>query len=302
MQNFYIKLRRNLREMVSRIPVLDYYVGNYLVNFDIFIRKKFKLIKIAKQGQITHSGHKLNYSADDLSLIEFLIINNDYDKPTQLAIENILKEGDIFFDLGSHIGFFSLIGANIVGDNGHVYSFEPTPNTFINLKKNIIDNDYNNIVSVENLAVTDRCGKIYIQTFDNSSERNCIIDKLDNIGDKGSIKLIDAVSLDFYTNLNKISKVDLIKMDIEGCEYKAIAGMDAVIKKNKFLKLIFEFNKSVIEDNRSTGMEIFNLLSTYGYSKYTILSRKNISFKFPDDFSILVKMSKRDNVNILAEK
>ena len=303
MQYIYIKLRLALRKLISKTPLIDYYIGNYLVVFDLFIRKRFRVLNIDREGSIIHNGHKLNYGSDDLSLIEFLITNNDYEEPTRIAIENILKEGDVFLDLGSHIGFLTLIAARCVGASGKVYAFEPTINTFKKLKKNILENNYENIVTIENMAVTDKCEKLYLRLFGASSECNSIIyDIYDNKIISDNMQLIDAVSVDYYAILKNINKIDLVKMDIEGCEYRAIRGMESTIFKNKSLKIIFEFNKGVISKTGGDGMEIFNLLDLYGYKKYTILSRKNIIIKYPEDFKILQKIAKRDNVNILAER
>ena len=50
---------------------------------------------------------------------------------------NYASEGDCLIDVGAHFGFFSLLMADMVGKNGSVHSFEPTPSTFSVLKNNI---------------------------------------------------------------------------------------------------------------------------------------------------------------------
>ena len=43
---------------------------------------------------------------------------------------NFLKEGDVFIDIGAHVGYYSVLASDLVGASGKVYAFEPTPRTF----------------------------------------------------------------------------------------------------------------------------------------------------------------------------
>ena len=70
---------------------------------------------------------------------------------------NFLKKGDIFIDIGAHLGFYSLLAARLVGKEGKVYSFEPTPRTFEFLKENI--STTSNVI-VNQVAVLDQEGVI----------------------------------------------------------------------------------------------------------------------------------------------
>ena len=52
-------------------------------------------------------------------------------------IINYCSRGNTVVDVGSHFGFFSLLMAEVVGNNGNVHSFEPTPTTFSVLESNV---------------------------------------------------------------------------------------------------------------------------------------------------------------------
>ena len=45
----------------------------------------------------------------------------------QKVLADVLQEGDVFFDVGANAGFYAVIGARLVGPEGIVYAFEPTP-------------------------------------------------------------------------------------------------------------------------------------------------------------------------------
>jgi FkbM family methyltransferase len=294
----YIKVRLALRNFVIKRPFLDLYFGNYLVNFDIAIRK-LGILKKDDKFYIYHNGFKLNYIKDDYSLIDFIKTNNDYEGATRKVVERILKKGDIFLDLGSHIGFYALIAARIVSESGHVYAFEPTPATRDTLNKNIIDNNLSNIITVESFGISDRSEKVYFIVNSNSSECN----KISRSGiESENIITIKTISVDDYAILNNIQKIDLVKMDIEGAEYQAIMGMRKIISENPDIKLIFEYNKKILDENDSSGVKIFNLLKELGFNKFTIIYRGEIDIDIQRDFELIDLYSKRDNINILAQK
>jgi FkbM family methyltransferase len=294
----YIKVRLALRNFVIKRPFLDLYFGNYLVNFDIAIRK-LGILKKDDKFYIYHNGFKLNYIKDDYSLIDFIKTNNDYEGATREVVERILKKGDIFLDLGSHIGFYALIAARIIGDTGHVYAFEPTPATRDTLSKNIVDNNLSNIITVESFGISDRSENVYFIVNSNSSECNKISQSDEGVENVITIKTI---SIDDYAILNNIKKIDLVKMDIEGAEYQAIMGMRNIISENPDIKLIFEYNKKIMDENDSSGVKIFNLLKELGFNKFTIIYRGEIDIDIPRDFELIDLYSKRDNINILARK
>ncbi len=144
-----------------------------------------------------------------------------------------IKSGDIVLDIGAHIGYYTLLAAKLVGDNGKVYAFEPDPNNFECLKKNVEQNDYKNVVCV-NKAVSDKTGKTEL-FFSEETDNSQIVNPQD--GTKSIV--VDVISLDDF--FDKDQHVDFIKIDIEGSEGKALDGMLNLIQKNKTVKILSEF-------------------------------------------------------------
>ena len=99
--------------------------------------------------------------------IEKVKFNLDLTKPTQRTIffackyenkilnvfKKNLKSNDIFFDIGAHIGYYSLILSNYL-KNGMIYSFEPNSLNYKLLEENVKSNGLKNVIT-ENLAVSD---------------------------------------------------------------------------------------------------------------------------------------------------
>ena len=83
---------------------------------------------------------------------------------TELIRKN-LKQGDTFLDIGGGIGYYSVIVSKIVGEQGKVIVFEPDPNYFKLLQKNVKENGCNNVTLFQK-AVSDRNGKTNLYLYD----------------------------------------------------------------------------------------------------------------------------------------
>jgi len=294
----YVKARQRVRGFIIMHQVLDRYLGNMLVKLDLLIRKTGILNSELRKGYLDHNGFKIHFGKEDSDQAAFIVTNNDYETETREAIENILERGDVFVDLGANIGFFTLLAARIVGPEGKVFAFEPTPSTRKFLVKNVLENDFNDRVVIENYAISDRRSKAKFSVTA-LSEYNSIC--VGEGGREGTIE-VDTISLDEYFLEKGMMRVDLIKMDIEGQELPAMRGMGNINEGNQEIKIIFEYHKEHIKYNKLTSIEIFQLLKDYGFKNFTVLFREPYKIKIPDDLKILESAATRANLNILAEK
>jgi hypothetical protein len=65
-----------------------------------------------------------------------------YEAEKQKAFIKQVKSGDVFYDIGAHIGFYTLLASKLIGDRGRVYAFEPLPRNIFYLKKHISLNKF----------------------------------------------------------------------------------------------------------------------------------------------------------------
>ena len=132
-----------------------------------------------------------------------------HEPEVQDAIVEILGPGATFWDVGSHIGYFTLLASRVVGPTGTVHAFEPLPATFRRLKASIAANDAANVVAHE-LALSPVSGPASLHGGDVS-----VLWSLEPAGRPRSITvqcqtLAEAVSA--------YGPPDLIKVDAEGAE------------------------------------------------------------------------------------
>lgn len=187
--------------------------------------------------------HLLLPSSTDI----YLCGGKTHDSEIRLAkfLVQEVKEGDCFLDLGAHYGYFSLLASKIVGKTGQVHSFEPSPKTFNILQKN---EGLQNNISAYNLAVSDLNEDLIFHEFPNLySEYNAI--NIEQFKDASwyqknqaqKIK-VKSVKLDDFIAEKKLFPA-MIKIDVEGAEFKVISGMMNFLQENAPI-LIVEFLES----------------------------------------------------------
>ncbi|MFC6266934.1 FkbM family methyltransferase [Frigoriflavimonas asaccharolytica] len=203
----------------------------------------------------------------------------DYEKNEIDFLYQYLKEGDTFVDIGGNIGLFSLNASKILEKSGEIFSFEAFLPNYNIFGENIKFNNFNNI-HLENLAISDEIGKLEIFYDDNENNVGMASAYLKDFNKKLSV---DCTTLDEFVKENKILEIKLIKIDIEGGEYKALIGMQNVLKNLK-PTLIMEVNDIALKNANQSEAIIIELLAKIGYSKIKELSRNqnsyNAIFKF----------------------
>lgn len=208
-----------------------------------------------------------------------LIYYQDVSEPITINfVLGLLKEGMVFWDIGAHIGEYTLLAAKAVGDGGQVHSFEPHPEIFDILQRNVQMNMLRNVI-LNNIAVTDRQGELDFEIFTEPS-----ISRLRATGPthsedpKITIK-VDAVSLDKYTIGRK--KPDLIKIDVEGAEIFVLRGMRKLLERqpDDVPTLIFEFNPANFSRYAYEDSALLGYLKDLGFSVFTIYQDRVVPVK-----------------------
>lgn len=164
-------------------------------------RNKFSL----KSGETVY----LSSNSHDSLTVMVIFCRNEY---------GTIPKDSIVLDIGSNIGTYALYA----GLNGarKVYAFEPNPEAFSTLVKNIEKNDLSDIIIPLNLGVSDEDDKrIYIPS--QSSPYNKSIERKS----KGSIK-VNTISLPSILHNIITDEVDICKMDCEGAEYEILDNME----------------------------------------------------------------------------
>jgi FkbM family methyltransferase len=253
------------------------------------IREKY-LLKRYKQAfssqketvLVYYDGIKLELNTK--SKLSELIAFNRFEHDDLEFVRFFLKPGGTFVDIGSNIGLYSLIASDKVGKNGKVYAFEPTPETYQRLRNNILVNKFDNIVSYKK-AVSNKTG---IEQFSISLDG---YDAWNSLGKPSEGKIIekitiDTISLDDFFQMNNITNIDLIKIDVEGWEVNVLRGGENYFRSTKSAALIIEFTDINLLNAGFCAYDLFSILKDFGYQLFSF-DAKNKSFnshKFQESY------------------
>ena len=253
---------------------------------------RFIVITFWKKDTIEIDGHKLFLDSEDSLRLS---VYGKFEEFETEVMKKEIKEGDIVLDIGANIGYYTLIFARLVGDKGKVFAFEPDPENFALLKKNVETNGYKNIILI-NKAVSDKEGEIKLYLNKYNKANHTIYQTEEN---RESIP-IKTISLDNFFKDYK-GKIDFIKMDIEGAEYLAIKGMINLLKKNKNIKLITEYYPHWFKKLNVKSEEYLKLLSKCGFKLYD-LNKNFVKETSIQDLLRIYAVKKENYTNILCKK
>jgi len=226
--------------------IFDYIIRNIL-------RRYFKKIKLPKEVFVEMKDLKFWFAAEQSELSPYVEVccNHIYEINNRF----IPQSDNIVFDIGGHIGFFTISQAKRV-HRGRIFVFEPNPDAFQRLLKNIRVNELKNIYSF-NKAVTSRKGGVTLRFARGSSEAATIMAE-GTANDYDKEMKIETVSLDQVVKDYQISKIHLMKIDVEGAEIEVL--------KSGFQKALPLTEKIVIEAHSPRlESEIEKFLSVLGF-------------------------------------
>lgn len=146
------------------------------------------------------------------------------------------RKGFKVVDAGAHIGIYTLRTAKKVGDKGLIITIEPENRNYELLVKNVRINRYKNVVPIK-LALSNFKGKTRFYIKDISLHHSLHPQIEWNQIIVGFIEVEVATLVELLKKL-KISRVDLLKVDVEGAELEVLEGSEQLLKTGKVSKIV----------------------------------------------------------------
>jgi len=197
-----------------------------------------------------------------------IFVRGIYDPSLVTIINTLLPSDGVFIDIGANMGYCSLLMSKTVGEDGKVFAIEPSERDFLRLVDNVSLNRLNN-VNVYRLAISDKSGNVKISIA--PEERSSLNTLGTAFSNKGIEELrteeVIATTLDAFIKQEEIDRIDVIKMDIEGSEFKALKGARESIEKYR-PTLIVGVNKNSLGASGSSIEDVINALKGLRYKVY----------------------------------
>ncbi len=201
-----------------------------------------------------------------------LFIHGFYEKPETEFWKNATQNKMTIFDIGANVGYFSLLASKRILASGVIYAFEPVSYTYNRAKINIELNGIKNIL-LNKLALTDSDKQLTLNIGNEENWGMSSINATGNLSLKSEI--VSATSVDKFVIANNITQIDLVKIDVEGCELFTLKGMENTIDKMQPVILIEVLDDTLIPAG-SSKEEVFKFLIDKHYTPYKIRNGREL--------------------------
>ena len=144
------------------------------------------------------------------------------------ALLGILKPGDIFFDIGANVGYYTLLASKRIGNKGLVYAFEPLIRNIYYLSRHVNLNHATNVVIIS-AACADVVNIARFSFGQNTAEGHILTTSADigNVSPKDR-SLVPVVTVDAVSALLSVQP-NVLKIDVEGAELAVLRGARATL-------------------------------------------------------------------------
>ena len=201
-----------------------------------------------------------------LVMHDFLFVLANASKNHEPLVQKVFqpRPGEVVIDVGAHIGLYTLKAARAVGANGRVIAVEPGPQSFLILKDNVALNHLDN-VTVVNAALSDRAGQSKFYACTDPSLSGFELQPNARLREVTTVRVM--VLDDVLNNLG-ISRVDWMKIDVEGAETKVLKGGVHLLEESGKMKIIVESSStSAMEYLTKFGFKTQHLGEIYYFAE-----------------------------------
>jgi FkbM family methyltransferase len=178
------------------------------------------------------------------------------------AVRRVVRRGDTVVDVGAHIGWYTVLLADLVGPAGAVIALEPFPQSFGALEQNVARNGSAHVTALR-VAASDRSCTTTLGRQPDSDSGSV------TIGHRGVEDLADVETRPLDEVLRETGEVALLKVDVEGHEAQVLAGADEVLARTQHV--LIELNERALTASGSSGSAIRALLRDAGFASQRLL-------------------------------
>lgn len=206
-----------------------------LARLDVAVFNRWRKIPISKGSSL-----KLVLPPND-HFFGFLLGNHE--EHIHAAIEDYLPSGGTYVDVGANIGYFCVVAAEQLGPQGSIHAFEPNRANYQNLRRNKRSIGKAAHVTTYKAGLSNRSGTAELSIGPHSTYHS-----FEKTFASGKTETVRITTLDRFVKAKKITRVDLMKIDVEGHELGVLAGATESLKAGIFKTIVLECRDQEIRD------------------------------------------------------
>ncbi len=203
-------------------------------------------------------GYRLYADPDDLAVGRHALAGA-YDRYLTNLLGTFLRPGMGMIDIGANIGVFALLAAARVGSSGYVLAVEPNPSNTRLLEASRRANGFENL-TVCQAAADAKIGILGLYSSDSNGTTSAIETEVDLLSCRNTVAALRVDDL-----VPSGQRIDFIKIDVEGAEYKALLGTERIIRQWSPV-ILSEFSPGLLAGiSRISGPAYLDWLIAFGY-------------------------------------
>jgi FkbM family methyltransferase len=211
----------------------------------------------------------LKVNIDTTYPIEVEMATGTYDRQTSAILRRFVRAEDVVMDIGANVGALTLLMATLA-HQGRVIAIEPGPTTFDRLQANLqLNPQLHAIVAAYAIGMADRPGELFWQE-DANVPGNAGLLNCDG-------KRVPVTTLDQFVQEHALSRLDFVKIDVEGMEYEVIKGGEGAIAQ--FRPILYYETLESFRQQRGFDIynQIFDRLRSLNYRQYRLTAPGQIA-------------------------
>ncbi|QWC20179.1 FkbM family methyltransferase [Halorubrum sp. 2020YC2] len=205
-----------------------------------------------KRYSVRPASAEFNMSRRRLGKHDFVDDIRSEEKLIRRILSSV-RQDDVFYDIGANVGIYTCLVASQL-DSGNVSAFEPIPETFEILKRNVDRNDVN--AKLFKIALSDRNGSTSMSVRGQTGHQFSESDGTLEIETRRADDLIED---------QEIKPPDICKIDIEGAEYLALKGFKKTLAESDCRRIFCEIHTDKIQEIAGSADAVEDLLDDLGF-------------------------------------
>lgn len=224
-------------------------------------------------------AHRLVYAFDRASPVQTAMCamigaGNFYEPETTILLASVLKPGDMFVDVGAHVGYFTILAASLVGAAGQVVSFEPEPGNYAQLIEHIRLNALTQVLPIHCAAGAEE-GVFDLHCNADNDGGHALWDVRNHPYNDRS-RAAPRVHPVFVATLDRVlggvapGRITAIKIDVEGNEHAVLRGARRTLEAHQVPFVIAEVNRTGLEQMGTNQAGLRAFMTMLGYESWLL--------------------------------
>jgi len=211
---------------------------------------------------LLHGRHMLYVDTRDIGVAPHLMVNGIWETPCTTLFERLLRPGTTVLDIGANLGVYTVLAA---AANARVHAFEPNPRFCDLLRRSASVNGLTERLALHPVAVSDTEDEVRLAVNEEWPGGGHVAP----VGSTAPGPPCRLVVLDRLLPDPSV-RLDLVKMDVEGHEGRALRGMRALLARSPDVRIMMEFAPQMMAIQGMTAAETVGLLGSFGFRFWEI--------------------------------